>query len=137
MAVQNNEVYQVWAMRLSIFTTIVVVLLSWINGLKVLDLIVRAGVSFGVMYLLTVGSLSLFERTAPQKPENIQTDLDPSCGGNIDFTLGDDDLAHSDDELLGSPGQDTKFPGQIGRDLSSGLPGSERQAEIVRRMGWE
>lgn len=136
MAVENNEVYQVWAMRLSIFTTIVVVLLSWNNGLKVLDLIVRAGVSFGVMYLLTVGSLSLFERTAPQKPQSIQADLDPSRGGNIDFTLGDDELI-GDDELLGSPGQDTKFPGQIGRDLSSGLPGSERQAEIVRRMGWE
>lgn len=130
MAVQNNEMYQVWAMRLSIITTIVVVLLSWMNGLKVLDLIVRAGVSFGVMYLLTVGSLSLFERAAPQKPQTIEADLDSSRGGTIDFTLGDD-------ELLSSPGQDTGFPGQIGRDLSSGLPGSERQAEIVRRMGWD
>lgn len=134
MAVQNNEMYQVWAIRLSIITTIVVVLLSWFNGLKVLDLIVRAGVSFGVMYLLTVGSLSLFERAAPQKPQTIEANLVSSRGGTIDFTVGDD-------EKLESPGQDTEqatgLPGQIGSDLSSGLPGSERQAEIVRRMGWD
>lgn len=130
MAVLNNEMYQEWAMRLSIITTIVVVLLSWLNGLKFLDLIVRAGVSFAVMYLLTVGSLSLFKRAAPEEPQTSEGDLDSSRGGTIDFTVGDD-------ELLGSPGKDAGFPGQIGSDLSSGLPGSERQAEIVRRMGWE
>ena len=134
MAVQNNEMYQIWALRLSIITTIVVVLLSWFNGLKVLDLLIRAVVSFGVMYLLTIGSLSLFKRAALQETQTIEADPDSSRGGTIDFTVGDD-------EKLGSMGQDTglstELPGQIGHDLSSGLPGSERQAEIVRRMGWE
>ena len=134
MAVQNNEIYQIWALRLSIITTIVVVLLSWFNGLKVLDLLIRGGVSFGVMYLLTVGSLSLFNRAALQEPQTIVPDLDSRRGSTIDFTVGDDEKLGSPDQATG---QATGLPGQIDHDLSSGLPGSERQAEIVRRMGWD
>lgn len=130
MAVQNIELLQVWAMRLSLVTTLVVVLLSWINGVMIVDLMVRAGVSFGVMYLLTVGILSLFERTASQEPQSEQSSSDSGRGGIIDFSVGDD-------ELQGSHSQDSKLPGQVDQDLSAGLPNSEQQAEIVRRMGWE
>ncbi|MBP1759503.1 MAG: hypothetical protein H6Q63_420 [Firmicutes bacterium] len=129
MTIQNRELYQVWATRLALITTIIVVLLSWINELGFLDIIVRAGVSFGVIYLLLIGSLTLFERTAPQKPQDNQSDLDLNCGRNIDFSVGDD-------ENFSLESKDDGFPGQIDRDLSSGLPDSERQAEIVRRMGW-
>jgi len=130
MALQNRELYKFWAMRLSIATMIIVILLSWLNELKFFDIMVRAGVSFGVMYLLMIGSLNLFERTAPQKLQDTQTEVESGRGGNIDFSVGDE-------ELLGSPGQDPGLPGQIDRDLSSGLPNSERQAEIVKRMGWQ
>jgi len=129
MAVQKRELYQIWAMRLSLVTAVIVLLLSWINKVGFFDLMVRAGVSFGVIYLLMAGILNLFERTAPQKSQNSQPDLASDCGSNIDFSVGDD-------EPLGLQGQDAGFPGQIDRDLSSGLPDSERQAEIVRRMGW-
>ena len=130
MVVQIRELYQVWAKRLSIVTTIIVVLLSWINEIRFFNIIVRAGVSFGVIFLLMTGTIYLFERAAPQKPQDAQSDSDSGRGGNIDFSVGDD-------ELLGSQGQDAGFPGQIDRDLSTGLPDSERQAEIVRRMGWD
>lgn len=129
MAVRNRELYQLWAMRLSIVTTVIVVMLSWINRLSLLNLMVRAGVSFGVMYLLMIGILNLFERTAPSETENRQPDLD-SGYGDIDFSVGDV-------ELLGAQGHEAEFPGQIDRDLSSGLPDSKQQAEIVRRMGWQ
>ena len=130
MAAQNRELYQLWAMRLSMVTTVIVVMLSWINRLSLLNLIVRAGVSFGVMYLLMTGILNLFERTAIPETENSQPDSDSGCGNNIDFSVGDV-------ELLGAEGQEAEFPGQIDRDLSSGLPDSKQQAEIVRRMGWD
>ena len=129
MSVRNRELYQLWAMRLSIVTTVIVVMLSWINRLSLLNLMVRAGVSFGVMYLLMIGILNLFERTAPSETENRQPDLD-SGYGDIDFSVGDV-------ELLGAQGHEAEFPGQIDRDLSSGLPDSKQQAEIVRRMGWQ
>ncbi|HEY8910318.1 MAG TPA: hypothetical protein VIM51_08565 [Desulfosporosinus sp.] len=130
MADQNSELFQIWAMRLSSITTLIVVLLSWINGVRMVDLIVRAGVSFGVMYLLMAGILNLFERTASQTPDNNQKGSDSKRGGVIDFSVGDDE--HQQSEV-----QDSKLPGQVDQDLSAGLPDSERQAEMVRRMGWD
>ncbi|HWQ43411.1 MAG TPA: hypothetical protein VN456_15435 [Desulfosporosinus sp.] len=132
MAVRSSELLQVWGMRLSLATGLIVVLLSWINGVRTLDLVVRAGVSFGVMYLLTVGILSLFDKTAPPKPEleTEQPSSDSGRGGVVDFSVGDDELPKPQEE-------DLKLPGQVDRDLSAGLPDSERQAEIVRRMGWD
>jgi len=130
MALQNSELLQVWALRLSIATTFIVVSLSWINGVMLVDLMVRSGVSFGVMYLLTVGILSLFERTAPQEPQSELTESDSGCGGIIDFSVGGDEPQRLQP-------QDSKLPGQLDKDLSAGLPDSKQQAEIVRRMGWE
>ena len=129
MAVQYSELFQVWTLRLALVTTFIVVLLSWINAVKIFDLIVRAGVSFGVMYLLMAGIYSLFERTALQKPKNEQPSSDSGRGGFIDISVGDD-------ELQTPPVQDTRFAGQVDPDLSTGLQDGERQAEIVRRMGW-
>ncbi len=129
MAVQNRAMFQVWIMRLSLVTTLIVVLLSWINGVRIVDLMLRTGVSFGVMYLLMSGILSLFERTASQKSETELPSSDVERGGIIDFSIGDDELQRPQE-------QDSSFPGQVDQDLSAGLPDSERQAEIVRRMGW-
>jgi len=130
MAVQNSVMFQLWAMRLSLATGLIVVLLSWLNGVGMVDLIIRAGVSFGVMYLLMAGFLSLFKRMASPELENEQPHSASECGGVIDFSVGDD-------ELQKTQVQDSKLPGQVDQDLSAGLPDSERQAEIVRRMGWE
>lgn len=130
MAVQYREMYQIWTLRLSLAVTFIVVLLSWLNAVKIPDLIIRAGVSFGIMYLLMAGSLSLFERTALQEPEIEQPSSDTGRGGLIDISVGDD-------ELQTPPVQDTKFAGQVDPSLSEGIPDGERQAEIVRRMGWD
>ncbi len=132
MVVEYRELCQVWAMRLSAITMIIVVLLSWLNELRILDLVIRAGVSFGVMYLLMVGSLRLFEKTSLQTDQNLPFDSETGPGGVIDFSVGDDDV---EPQKLQVP--DSRFPGQVDQNLSSGLPDSERQAEIVRRMGWD
>lgn len=130
MAVQNNEVYHIWIMRITLATTLIVVSLSWINAVSIPNIIVRGGVSFGAMYLLMAGSLSLFEKTASHIPQNEQQiSSDADCGGVIDFSVGDDEFKP---EL-----QPSSLPGQVDPSLSKGLPGSKQQAEIVRRMGWE
>lgn len=137
MDVQNRGLFKVWALGLSIATTILVLLLSILNKIKIFDLALRAIFSFGVIYLLTVGSLTLFERTANQKPEeDSQSDSNSDFGGNIDFTVGEDESLEQA-QVPKPPEPDVKPAGQIARDLSSELPGSERQAEIVRRMGWD
>lgn len=130
MADQNCEVYQTWIMRITLTTTLIVVVLSWINAVKIPGLIVRAGVSFGVMYFLMVGSLRLFEWAAPQEPQDEQTSSDSGQGGFIDISVGAD-------ELQTPQVQDPSFPGQLDPNLSTGLPGSKQQADIVRRMGWD
>ena len=129
MAVQYSELFRVWALRLALVTTFIVVLLSWLNAVKIFDLIVRAGVSLGVMYFLMVGTLSLFEKTAPQKPQDEQISPNSGRGGFVDISVGDD-------ELQTPQVQDTRFAGQVDPGLSDGIPDGERQAEIVRRMGW-
>jgi hypothetical protein len=130
MADQNCVVYQIWIMRITLTTTLIVVVLSWINAVKIPGLIVRAGVSFGIMYFLLAGSLRLFEWAAPQEPQNELTCSDSGQGGFIDIAIGDD-------ELQTPQVQDPSFPGQVDPSLSTGLPGSKQQAEIVRRMGWD
>lgn len=129
MTVQNNELLQVWSMRISVGTAVIVVLLSWLNGVGISDLMIRAGVSFGVMYLLSAGALSLFDRMAPQKPQEKQSSSTAGRGDLIDFSVGEE-------ELQKPQMPDANFPGQVDQDLSSGLPDSQHQAEIVRRMGW-
>lgn len=130
MTVQSSEFLQVWVMRLSLATTFVVVLLSWSNQVKIFDLIMRAGVSFGVMFLLMAGILSLFEKTSCQNSQDTGLTSNSGRGKLVDFAIGED-------ESPSPQGQDPRFPGQVDRNLRTGLPNSEQQAEIVRRMGWD
>jgi hypothetical protein len=131
MTIKNYEGFQVWTIRLSLVTTLIVVLLSWFNAIKLFDIIVRAGVSFGVMFLLLTGTLRLFAKTAFPEPESDQPSSAQGSGGLIDFSVGEDE-----DELLKPTIEDKRFPGQVDKDLSDWLPDSKKQAEIVRRMGW-
>ncbi|MDR3541362.1 MAG: hypothetical protein P4L69_10410 [Desulfosporosinus sp.] len=130
MVVQNNELLKVWSWRFSVGTAVIVVLLSWLNGVEIPDLMIRAGISFGVMYFLMNGAISLFKRMALQTPQEKQPSSPSGRGGHIDVSLGEEELQKPEVP-------DAKFAGQLDQDLSSGLPDSERQAEIVRRMGWE
>ncbi|MGI6119347.1 MAG: hypothetical protein ACOYIB_02065 [Desulfosporosinus sp.] len=130
MTVQKRLAYQPWAMRLALVTTFIVVLLSWLNAVKITGIFFRAGVSFGVMYLLTAGSLNLFEWAAVENPEDEQHEADSERGGLVDVSVGDEDAFPT------PSGQDTKIAGQLDPDLSEGMPDYKRQAEIVRRMGW-
>lgn len=131
MAVDNIVVYQIWAMRITLTTTSIVVLLSWINEVRTVDIIVRGGTSFGIMFFLMAGIRSLFEKTASQEPlSSLQASKDDGRGGIVDFSVGDD-------EELKAEIHPSSYPGQVDPSLSTGLPGSKQQAEIVRRMGWD
>ncbi len=118
---------RVWAFRLSLGTTLIVVVLSWSNAVKLFELVVRAGVSFGVMFLLLAGILSLFEKTA--LPTTRKDASVSGRGGIIDFSVGEEDN-------LAPQATDAGFPGQVDPSLGNGILDGEQQAEIVRRMGW-
>ncbi|AFM42687.1 hypothetical protein Desaci_3806 [Desulfosporosinus acidiphilus SJ4] len=124
---ENYPNFTLWSMRISILVALIVALLSWINGLKIFNLIVRAGISFGIIYLLLMGTFSLFKKTALSIPKQDQT-LETGRGGLVDVSLGGDDFF---DTLP----QNSGVPGQVDKDLSLGLD-SKKQADIIRRMGW-
>jgi len=130
MTEQNSEMFQSWAMRITLATTLIVVVLSWLNAVRILDIIIRGVISFGVMYLLMAGILNLFEKTAVQESyyeDNLSSDA--GRGEVIDFSVGDEEL---EPQI-----QPSSYPGQVDPSLSTGLPGSKQQADIVRRMGWD
>lgn len=130
MAVPKKELLRIWSMRFSAGTAVIVVLLSWLNGVQIQGLMVRAGISFGVIFLLTFGTINLFDRMAPQEPQEEQLSSPTGRGDLIDFSVGEE-------ELPKPQVPDEKFAGQVDRELFSGMPDSKRQAEILRRMGWE
>ena len=129
MTSQNNDRVRVWIFRISIGTTLIVVLLSWSNALKLFDLVVRAGVSFGVMFLLLAGISSLFEKTALPAFQKGTSDSGSERGSLIDFSVGEEDILRPQSSASG-------FPGQVDSSLGNGMLDGEQQAEIVRRMGW-
>lgn len=130
MTDRQSDLFRMWAVRLCLVTTLIVILLSWINEVKMFQLIVRAGVAYGVMYLLLVGTLTLFDRTALQIPEKKTRDSEEGYGAVIDFSVGDDEPQKLE-------GPKPQVAGQVDQSLSSGLPDNKQKAEIVRRMGWD
>ncbi|MGC7870304.1 hypothetical protein ACPUYX_02105 [Desulfosporosinus sp. SYSU MS00001] len=123
---KSNLNFTVWLMRISLIVALIVALLSWLNGVQIFNIIVRAGVSFGIIFLLLIGTLRAFEKTASSEPA---PDKDAAGrGGLVDISVGEDDLT--------SLVQSSDVPGQVDKDLSLGLPDSKKQADIIRRMGW-
>lgn len=188
MTLENSEIYEIWALRISLAVAFIVIVISWWNKVHLPYILIRGVVSFGVMYSLLAGSLYLFKKTALSEESGDQAELpnqDDGRGGFIDASIGDDaplpgqeprqDLAgdssqdfkqefreninqefeadglqadlqqdYTNGQVLGQDSgqelgqkQDPKSAGQVAPGLSEGLPDDERQAEIVRRMGWE
>ncbi|HZK53850.1 MAG TPA: hypothetical protein VFC84_06640 [Desulfosporosinus sp.] len=142
METQNSEVYQIWAKRITLTTTLIVVGLSWLNDVTTLDLIIRGGISFGIMYSLMAGILSLFKNTASEKNRDYLKSsaevgaTDMGRGGVIDFSVGDEGAQLEIKPKSEPEFKPSNFAGQVDPNLSKGLPGSAQQAEIGRRMGW-
>lgn len=166
MILENIAVYKTWALRSSLIIALLVIVLSLLRAVSIPYTLVRGVVSFGIMYLLLAGSLYLFERGAPPseyqaESEEEQSPEDDGRGTLFDASVGDDapqmpeqdlsanlaadpqgevnpteepNVADGQDE---SPDPDAKAAGQVDPFLSEGMPDAERQAEIVRRMGWE
>lgn len=126
----NRESYQLWSFRLCLITAAVVILLSWMNGLGLKDLVIRGGVSFGIMFIIFAGIINLFEKTGASIPENIVPGAAMERGALLDIAVGDDQSQEFQS-------QNSYYPGQVDQNLSVGLQDSRRQADIVRRMGWE
>lgn len=145
----NTDTLRVWAGRLALIVASLVALLSILGGISFLQGVLRFILAYGLIYGLSELSLNFFEKTAITNGPII----DQNLGALLDIAVGEDESSFSTDgesELeagIGTPpyGQagyaqggrgQAPLPGQVTRDLAHGLPSEEKQAEIVRRMGW-
>ena len=135
----RGEQLRLWSWKLSLTTAILICLLSWVNGVALVWIIVRAALAFLVIYTLVLGSLSLFIKTADPELDKDALDQNFDQGTIIDISLGDGLNLDSEEDYAIPPDSKTglgRYAGQVDPALVSGV-GHQQQADIVRRMGWE
>jgi len=142
MGFTSMEEVHLWAKRLSLFTALLVALLSWRSGVTVGLMLIRSVVAWGVIYALSLASISLFERTAQA---DTSSRLEHLRGMLMDVAVGDDTGVNLTQGIGIGEGEkmaaqratgEERIPGQVDPQLTDGLEDAQRQAEIVRRMGW-
>ena len=202
MTIKDSKYFNIWALRAGLVITILILLLSWTNHMKIPYIILRGAVSFVVIYALLAGSWYLFKKNAPYQEEQEDSEYPPEeneRGVLFDAAVGDETPAAAQNEQQNNIGEgvtnldadladsgenqnsewnqnlesgqnmgftqsstqsstqnptqnstqsanpssntgsdsDSPSASQVDPRLIDGLPDSERQAEIVRRMGWE
>lgn len=137
------DTLRVWAWRLALVVSLVVALLSVVSGVSFLQVVLRGILGFALIYGISVLSICLFEKTGFSS--------EPEVGALLDIAVGQEDelpsasLEQGEDVAKNAYGQkgysegglgQSPIPGQVNQELAQGLPNEEKQAEIVRRMGW-
>ena len=148
----KDEKLRLWSKYLALVTAILICLLSWINGVTLGWIVVRAALTFLVIYSLTLGSIVLFLKTAYPDLDEAVPEQNIKQGTLIDISLGDDSVEQVENTYkidqkpdlnenesvpgTGKIGVGT-CAGQVDPALASGVVSHQQQADIVRRMGWE
>lgn len=146
MADLDREKIKIWILGFAVATAFFVGILSWNGGVLFPQLLLRSGLAFIVMFGLGMGGLILFEQGGVREAPNSGR----AKGSLIDIAVGDQ-AASSDEDMVAeeegpitergqtgpvSQGTVENLAGQVKPSLQQGLPDSEAQADIVRRMGW-
>lgn len=116
---------RLWAWRLAGAASLLVAVLTALAGRGLTATILRTGIAWILIYGLTWVSIKLFEQT------DVRPAAEPIKGSRLDIAVGLDDKVPA-----GAGGEANAFPGQVTPELAGGLGDAEKQAEIVRRMGW-
>jgi len=137
------DTLRVWAWRLALVVSLVVALLSVVSGVSFFQGVLRGILGFALIYGMSVLSIYLFEKTGFSS--------EPEVGALLDIAVGQEDelpsvsMEQGEDVAKKPYGQmgysagglgQSPIPGQVNQELAQGLPSEEKQAEIVRRMGW-
>lgn len=134
-----------WAWHLALVISAVVALLSFVSEVSFLQAVLRAILGFGLIYGISELGIYLFEKTAlsPEPDSEVGALLDIAVGQEDELPLvpveqGQEDMGVLYGQAGYSMGANRQAPlaGQVNQDLAQGLPNEEKQAEIVRRMGW-
>lgn len=143
----DDETLKVWAWRFALGTAVIIGILSWKTGVSFLQIMVRIIFTYLLMYVLSYGSLYGFNKTAILPKKDTADSLEEravnnTSGAFLDVAVGQEDSQwdiprDTEQEKDNSPEKNSALiAGQLNADLSQGMPDTEKQAEMVRRMGW-
>lgn len=148
MADLDREKIKMWILGFAVLTAVFVGVLSWSGGVLFPQLLLRIGMAFTVMFGLGMGGLILFEQGGVKETSGNGR----AKGSLIDIAVGEgeqastlqEDAVAEAAEPNAQRGRNSRMsreeaenlPGQVKPSLHKGLPDSEAQADIVRRMGW-
>lgn len=138
------DTIRLWAWRFALFVSVILALISFYAGESFLRVVFSAIIGFTLIYAISMVSIMIFEKTSVHNEE---------IGVLLDIAVGQEDsqglvgVNHSErEDLETNPGQAvytkdgtvnlSARAGQLNQEFAEGLPSAEKQAEIVRRMGW-
>lgn len=137
-----------WAWRFALFGSVMVGSLSFLGGVSFFMTVIRGILAFGLIYGLSELGCILFEKTGTQGEDPVGALIDIAVGDELASSAdgpdsGEGSSRNSRDGALGRQagmaqsglGQ-APLAGQVNQGLPQGLPDEEKQAEIIRRMGW-
>ncbi len=127
---------RLWAWRLAVAASLLVAILAAVGGAGLIRTVMRTAIAWLVIYGLAWASIKLFEQTAsPPRLERAGRRIDVAVGLEDDGVLAGNE-GEPDIEVEMKKQAKGDLPGQVNPELAGGLGDSEKQAEIVRRMGW-
>lgn len=136
---------RLWAWYFALVVSAVLALISFYTGESFLRVVLSAVIGFSLIYGISMVSVAIFEKTSiTYESQGIGAVLDIAVGQEDSLGIGETNQAGQN--LAGAnPGQalytkNGQIPramaGQLNQEFAEGMPSAEKQAEIVRRMGW-
>jgi len=136
---------RLWAWYFALVVSTVLALISFYTGESLIHVVLSAIIGFTLIYGISIASITIFEKTGIEMdPGKLGGLLDIAVGQEDDLDLGDLEQEARNLEGMG-PEQalytkSGQIPparaGQLNQEFAEGEPSVEKQAEIVRRMGW-
>ena len=133
---------RLWAWYLALAISVAVALISFYAGESFLRVVLSAIFGFALIYGISMISITVFEKTGMEYEAQ-------SVGAFLDIAVGQEDNLPIDSErqnLTGASSRQVLYTkngqtpsaraGQLNQEFADGEPSAEKQAEIVRRMGW-
>lgn len=139
------EKLRLWAWYFALIASAVLALITFYTGESFLRIVLSAIIGFTLIYGISMISIAIFEKTSLEVvSQEVGTFLDIAVGQeeNIDFegsTQGTQEPDNSNSAQITYSQKEQKptaRAGQLNQEFAEGLPSAEKQAEMVRRMGW-
>ncbi|AGA70263.1 hypothetical protein Desdi_2851 [Desulfitobacterium dichloroeliminans LMG P-21439] len=128
---------RIWAWYLAIGCSVILALVSFLVDESFLRVILNAIVGFALIYGICIVSIAIFEKSAiDQETEYLGAVFDIAVGQEDDLNNAEIERDSATEQTPATIQAPSAVAGQLNHELVEGLPNAEKQAEIVRRMGW-